>query len=289
MRFFSIIFILILSFSSKAGGPWTMDKNKGYFKLSEWGVVFDQHFTSSGKLDPNLTTGIFNTFLYAEYGFTNRLTGILNSNVFSRNYMNNLVSGTTGQVIVPGEALNYIGDSDLGVKYSLTKKGSDYPLAVSAVLGIPLGKSSGGSTGNLQTGDGEFNQIIQLDFGHGLNISSSVTGYYSLYAGFNNRTNGFSEEIRYGIEGGLSFWSQKTWVIARIGGVESLKNGFTAATVNSTSIFANNTEFTSVSIEINQYLNNKIGISAGVAGAFRGEIIAAAPSFTFGVFLDLSK
>lgn len=289
MRIFTLVVASFMCFTAVGGGPWTMGKNKAYFKLSEWGLIFDQHFTSTGKLDPNVTTGLFNTFLYTEYGFTDRFTGILNANLFSRTYMNNLVSGTTGNIISAGEALNSIGDTDLGLKYGLTKKGSAYPIALSAFFGLPFGESKGGVGGNLQTGDGEFNQIIQLDFGHGYSVSSKVSGYYAIYAGFNNRTKGFSEEIRYGAEGGLSFFDQKTWLIVRIGGVESLKNGFTAATANSTSVFANNTEFTSFSLEVNQYLTHKIGLSAGAAGAFRGEIIAAAPSFTFGIFLDLSK
>lgn len=279
----------MVSVSVIGGGPWVQPKGKSYFKLSEWWLVFDEHYTSVGLKDPNVTTGIFNTFLYGEYGITNKFTGIVSSALFSRNYMNNLVSGTSGKTIVAGEAVNYLGDTDLGLKYQLSKSGSKTPIALSVVLGLPTGKDASGSMMNLQTGDGEFNQIIQFDIGRGFKAFNKRQAYYTLYGGFNNRTKNFSEEIRFGVEFGMEFFNQKLWVITRANGVESLKNGATAETVTSTSIFANNSEYLSYSVEVNQYVSKNIGISAGFASAFRGEIIAASPSFSVGVFLDLSK
>ena len=113
--------------------------------------------------------------------------------------------------------------------------------------------------------------------------------YSAWYLGFNNRTKDYSEEIRYGLEFGTSFFKNKSWLIGRVRGVESLKNGATAETVTSNSIFANNTEYTSVSIEFNQYFLKEWGLSMSADFAVRGEIIAAAPSFSFGVFWDLTK
>lgn len=281
--------LILVSVSVLGGGPWVQPKGKSYFKLSEWWLVFDEHYTSAGLRDPNVTTGVFNTFLYGEYGISNRFTGIVSSALFSRNYMNNLVSGTTGKTIVAGEAVNYLGDTDLGLKYQLSKSGAKVPVALSVVLGLPTGKDVAGSMMNLQTGDGEFNQIIQLDIGKGFKAFNRRQAYYALYGGFNNRTKNFSEEIRFGVEFGMEFFNQKLWVITRVNGVESLKNGATAETVTSTSIFANNSEYMSYSLELNQYVSKNIGLSIGFASAFRGEIIAASPSFSAGIFLDLSK
>lgn len=272
-----------------AGGPWPQSRGNGYFKLYQWWTVFDQHYTDTGELDPNVTTGVFNTSLYAEYGLTDRFTGILNAPLFSRNYMNNLISSTTGETLVEGEAINSIGDIDLGIKYGLTKPGSKFPVAATLMLGIPSGKTAGGSQENLQTGDGEFNQFIRVDAGTSFKIGKQTNAYTSLYTGFNNRGNDFSEEVRFGLEAGAGLLNSKLWLIGRLDVVESLKNGATAATVNSTSIFANNTEFSSYSLEAAYYITPKIGVSASVAAAFRGEIIAAAPSYSVGIFLDLKK
>lgn len=278
--------LTILPILLTAGGPWPQPKGKGYFKISEWWTVFDQHFTDSGQLDPNVTTGIFNTFFYGEYGITDRFTIQTNAALFSRNYMNNLRSGTTQEVLVAGEALNSFGDIDLGFKYGITKPGAKIPVAVSLTFGLPTGQASGGSQGNLQTGDGEFNQILQIDAGSGFKIGG-LNAYASVYTGFNNRSNGFSEEIRYGAEFGVNIVAKRLWLSGRLIAVESLKNGATSASITSTSIFANNTEFTSIGIEANLYLTEKIGISLGAAGAVRGEIIAAAPAYSVGVFYDM--
>ncbi len=290
MKNLSIILLLLVAFSTSvfAGGPWPQKKGKGYFKLAEWWVIFDQHYTDNGKIDPNVTSGIFNTTLYAEYGFTDRLTGIINAPIFSRNYNNNLISNTTKEVLVPGDAYNGIGDFDLGLKYGITQPGAKVPVALTLTLGLPTGKSVAGELNNLQTGDGEFNQLLQVDAGTGFKLGKT-SAYVSAYTGINNRTNGFSDEFRFGIEAGVGLANEKFWLTGRILGVESFKNGDTAETTTSTSIFANNSEFLSVGVEGSYYITKKVGVSVSAAGAFRGEIIAAAPSYSVGVFLDLSK
>lgn len=285
----SIVFIIFSINISIAGGPWPQQKGKGYFKLSESWIIFNQHFTDAGLIDPNVTTGIFNTNFYGEYGITDRFTGIVNGPFFTRNYMNNLVSETTGEILVPGEAINTLGDIDLGLKYGFKLGSIQLPISATLILGLPTGNPSGGTQGNLQTGDGEFNQMIQVDAGAGFNITPKINSYFSTYVGFNNRTNGFSEEFRYGLEYGLGFMERKLWIIGRLTGVESFKNGETAATTTSTSLFANNTEFTSFSVEAAYYVSKRVGFSASYAGAFRGEIIAAAPTYSLGIFLDLGR
>ena len=293
MKKIALIFSLILTSSTAlfAGGPWTLQKGKGYYKLSEWWVVFDKHYTDIGKTDPNVTTGIFNTSLYAEYGLTDRFTGILNGPIVSRNYMNNLVSEVNGATLAEGDEVNSLGDIDVALKYGITKPGSKIAVSATLTLGLPTGKSVAGKADNLQTGDGEFNQMITIDAGTSFNFGGKVDGYTSAYTGFNNRTKDFSEELRYGIEGGLGFFKSRLWVIGRLTAVESLKNGATAetATINSTSIFANNSENTSFGVEAAVYLTKRWGVSASYATAFRGEIIAAAPSYSVGVFLDMTR
>ena len=110
-QFISFIFIFtFFSASLFAGGPWTQKKGKGYYKFSEWWLTYNQHFTDSGELDPNLTTGIFTTAIYAEHGLTDRLTGIVYAPIFTRNYYNNQVLASSGETFIEGEALNGIGD-----------------------------------------------------------------------------------------------------------------------------------------------------------------------------------
>lgn len=277
---------LLLANISYGGGPWTKPQGQFYFKVSEWWTIFDKHYTDRGQTDPNVTTGVFNTSIFLEYGMTDRFTGIINAPLFSRNFMNNLRSRTTEDIIEAGDALNSLGDIDLTLKYSLTALGSKFPIALSIGVGLPTGKVGGGRQENLQTGDGEFNQFIQFDAGTGFQITEKLPAYLSTYVGLNNRTNGFSDEFRYGFEIGAGLFNSKLWLSSRVTAVESFKNGKTAETITSTSIFANNSEFMSVGIEANYYLTSRIGVSAGMATAVRGEIIAAAPSYSIGVFYD---
>lgn len=288
-RILTIVFLLSISSQTLfAGGGWPQPKGWGFFKLTEWWVISDQHFTDSGEIDPNTTMGIFNTSLYAEYGFTNRLTGVLYFPFYSRAYMNNTISGTTGETLIPGEAINSVGDTDVSLKYGLTL---NKPVAVAATLtlGLPFGKDNGSMSGALQTGDGEFNQMLTIDAGSGFQLAK-VNAYANVYAGFNNRTNGFSDEFRYGFEAGATFWKNRITAIARFTGIKSFKNGdLPADRSNSTSIFANNTEFLTFAPEVAYNFNEKWGVSASVGMALYGKIIFASPSYSFGVFYKLTK
>ncbi|MGB0525088.1 MAG: hypothetical protein ACPGJS_19095, partial [Flammeovirgaceae bacterium] len=222
-----VLFCIGLTFQAVAGGGWTKKKGTGYFKLSQWWLISDQHFTSTGAIDPNQTMGLFNTSIYAEYGLTDRFTSIVYAPLFSRALFYNQISGTTGEVLTSGEAINSIGDTDITLKYGLIQD-KKIVLSSSLMLGLPLGNNSGGSAGNLQTGDGEFNQMIRLDASTSLNIKNLPT-FYTIYAGVNNRTNGFSDEFRYGIEAGFLAFDSKVIGVGRLYGIQSFQNGNTNA------------------------------------------------------------
>ena len=208
---------------------------------------------------------------------------------YSRAYNNNLVSQTTKETLVPGEAINSIGDTDIAIKFGLTKD-NKIPLTATLLFGLPLGVDDGGSQNNLQTGDGEFNQLLQFDLGTGIPLGiKNVNAYANAYVGVNNRTNGFSDEFRYGLELGAGLFKDKLWLVGRLNAVESFQNGKTAAEITGTSIFANNTEFISLGGEIAYNINDRFGVSAGYASAVSGKIIFAAPSYSVGVFFNLRK
>lgn len=268
-----------------AGGGWPQPAGHGYIKLSEWWLIADQHYTDVGRIDPNLTTGIFNTSFYAEYGLSNRLTGLLNFPLFSRAYVNNQVSFTTGEVLIPGEAINSVGDLDIGLMYGLWA-GNGWSISARLVAGIPLGIDDGGTAGNLQTGDGEFNQLLQVDVGKSFQIGS-LPAYANIYTGVNNRSGGFSDEYRFGLEAGLSFLQDRLTTTLRLYGVQSFHNGLMpSAQANSTSIFANNSEHITFAPEISYRFSDHWGIAVGMGQALSGRIVLAAPAYTIGIFVS---
>ena len=91
------------------------------------------------------------------------------------------------------------------------------------------------------------------------------------------------------MEAGFGLNEKKIWLIGRLIGSESFKNGTASGEITSTSIFANNSEHTSVSVEAAYYLSKQVGVSASYTKPLRGEIIAASPAYSVGVFLDLSR
>jgi len=268
--------------SMSAGGGWPTGKGKGYIKLAEWWVVSNKHYTDNRAVDPNTTRGIYNTTIYGEYGLSARWTAIAYIPVFSRSFVNDEVSETTGEVLFPGEVINGVGDAQLGIKYSFN---TNKKLALSTTLffGIPIGESAGGSSGTLQTGDGEFNQMLQFDAGTGFNIGG-VNGYANVFAGYNNRTNGFSDEFRLGGEVGANFIQNKVGFTLRVASLKSTDNGQERVGENRTSIFSNNAEFVSISPEIRYNISEKWGVSANYATASSGRLIFASPSYEIGVY-----
>ena len=199
-----------------------------------------------------------------------------------KTYQNHRVSIVTDEKLSEGEAHSSFGDMDLGVEYRLFKA-SKHAFSVALSLGVPSGDKEGGSDGSYQTGDGEFNQNIRFNAGTAFAIFKHPF-YAKSYLGFNNRTAGFSDEIRFGIEAGTNFFDKKLFFLLRSNTVRSMRNGSLSAANSDGSIFANNVEFVSFGWEASFKLNPSLGVSIGYESAFSGKVIYAAPSYSAGVF-----
>ena len=281
-----LLIALLVVVSNTIQAQWSKGKGNGYYKLSAWYLKSDQHFTDTGKIDPNATRTQFNTNIYAEYGLSNKFDIIAYVPFFSRTAQNNQVSGTNNNTIQKGEGFNSFGDIDLGARYAFYKKGK-WAADVKLLLGIPTGNNSGGSDGSFQTGDGEFNQFLSTSLGYSTAINN-LPVYAKSYIGINNRTKGFSDEFKFGLEAGINLLSNKLWLISRFNLLKSFKNGSLNAQSNTQgSIFANNIEYASYGFEAAYYITKKIGISASFDSAFSGRIIAANPTLSGGIFLDI--
>lgn len=275
----SILLLVLLTFNhSFAGGGWPQPKKHGYFKFSQNFIRSPYYFNPNGDIIDITTISLYTSSLYGEYGITDRFTAILYFPFFVRNTLNEVQYNQSGK-IEPGDSFNSVGDTDLSFKYGIVV---NKPIVLSAtlLLGLPLGKTSGGETQILQSGDGEFNQMIKID------ASSSFYPkpiYVSAYAGFNNRTKSYSDEVRFGAEIGFTF--KKFIPILKINTVHSVFNG--NAEVVQNGIFSNNTEYISPMIELNYQTTEKIGISGSGGFALSGRNILASPNWSLGVYLKL--
>lgn len=262
-----------------AGGGWPQPKGKGYFKLSQSFLMSPKYFDGNGNIiELSPSYGYFSTSFYGEYGFTDRLTGIIYMPFFARAVKNELRFNQSG-IVDPGAALNSFGDTDIAIKYGLVV---NKPIVVSATLlfGLPLGDNGTTNASALQTGDGEFNQMLRIDASHSFYPKKF---YVSAYAAFNNRTKGFSDEVRFGAEVGLTL--NKFIPIFKVSTVHSLFNGDAGIVQNG--IFSNNTEFISPSLELNYQLTEKIGVTGSIATALAARNILASPNFGVGVYMKL--
>ena len=272
--------ILLLPYLGHAGGGWPQPKGHGFFKLGFWWLRSDEYFAPNGEIIDISTAGIHTVSFYGEYGFTDRLTGIIYFPFFSRATLNEQVSASTRELLEEGDAVNSIGDTDITIKYGLLQ---NTPVVVSAslTLGLPLGNEAGGDTRILQTGDGEFNQMVTVEASRSF---SSIGAYATVLIGFNNRTNNFSDEIRYGLEAGVTV--KNFTLLGRLYGIESLENG-SDLEAPSNGVFSNNIEYTSFSPELIYTYKDKYGITASVGTAFSGRRVLANPAYSFGVFVKL--
>jgi len=277
---YSIILLCLVSASAFAGGGWPQPKKKGFFKLSQSILRSDQFFDADGNIIDITTVSLYTTSIYGEYGITDRLTGVVYAPIFVRSTLNEIKRRQSGD-ITPGDEVNSLGDFDIGIKYGLTP-GKKIAVSIGLTLGLPLGETQGGDTELLQTGDGEFNQLIMLEASHSFYPKPI---YATVGVGFNNRTDNFSDEFRYGIEVGYTGIKNLTAAL-KINSTVSFFNGDDEEAGNN-GVFANNTEFFAITPEVSYDLGEKFGISASAGFAASGRRILASPNLGFGVYMKL--
>ncbi|UII22222.1 hypothetical protein [Fulvivirga ligni] len=274
----AILLAFICTLQAYAGGGWPQEKGKGYFKLSQSWIIANKFYNPEGNTVDITTISLYTTSLYAEYGITDRFTAVAYMPFFVRSTLNEVKRRQSG-MIEPGDEINSFGDTNLGLKYALTFQKK---IAVSATLtlGLPLGNPAGGDSKILQTGDGEFNQLLMLD------ASRSFKGWYvSAGIGFNNRTENFSDEFRLTAEAGITAIKRLT-LIGKLAMVESLMNGNNAE-VQTNGVFSNNVEYISYGTEIAYDIKEKFGVSLAGFSAFSAKRILASPQYSAGVYYKL--
>lgn len=272
--FFGLLFIF--TNQTFAGGGWVFEKNRGYFKVSQNMIRSGYFFDKEGEVVDIPTVSLYTSSLYFEYGLADRINIIGYVPFFVRSTLNEVKFNQSGNTI-PGDAINSFGDTDLQIKYGIIKN-KGVVASASLLFGLPLGSSEVSKDRILQTGDGEFNQMIRLDVSHSLYPKPL---YISGYIGFNNRTQGFSDEIRWG--GEIGWTPGKFIVIMKVDSRNSLYNGLSEES-SANGIFANNIEYFSYTPEVNYKLNDQFGFSAAAGLALSGKRILAAPNFSLGGF-----
>ncbi|MEK9612823.1 MAG: hypothetical protein VW080_02720 [Flavobacteriaceae bacterium] len=191
---------------------------------------------------------------------------------------------TNGKEYEPRQEFNNFGDVNLGIEYQFKRLGT-WAFSGTLTLGIPSGSASGGLDGSYQTGDGEFNQLLQLNLGKSYAIGSQDF-YFKTYVGFNNRTQGFSDEVRLYGETGTQLFQSKILILSRLQWIRPLYNGILDASNANGAIFANNIESFVLGGELAWSIQPKWGFSLGFTTPIYGKVIYNASSFSGGAFLN---
>jgi protein XagA len=256
------------------GQAWTKKKGTGFYKLDFTGNNAVSIFNDKGDLLPSPQIDNYTTAIYAEHGITDRLTLVLNTPIWVSNSLS-----ATSAFNIPTKGNSSIGDIDIAARIAISLKA--VPLALTVQLGLPTGNDS--NADGLNTGDGEFNQLVKVATGFGIRKLWMQTA-----VGFNNRSNDFSDEFRFDFEFGYKFLKERLYLILRINGVESMKNG--SAKVSPTGLYSNDVGYTGYGPEFLYYVSSKknIGISARLGQTFtsRARNVLAATAFSIGGFAE---
>ena len=275
--------ILLLCQSNSFANGWPQPKGYGFFKLDFSAIRARQFYGMDGNIyDINgagTLLGNYTTAFYGEYGITDRLTAIAYVPFLVRNTVNEGVGVITGEVLQSGLENSSFGDVDLGLRLGLLRKGS-WVLSASATLGLPTGDFKNPDL--LYSGDGEFNQLLKLEWGYG-----RARWYASGNVGFNHRSKGFSEEFRYQLEAGYWLLPSRLLATARLLGVESFNNGDPEGSGNG--LFSNNVEYVSPQLALTWEHRQTWGVSAQVAGAMSGRNALAAPAVSLGIYWKMRR
>ena len=277
MKKYIIIFVCLIGMSLQA--QWTQEKGKGYYKIGVWWLEAEEHYTSTGLVDPNATRGLFIMNFFGRYGLSDKVT-LIGYLPHTRVYQNTQVF-SSGRENIPGEQFSSLGDINLGLEYQLGKK-STWTYSTSLSLGLPTGKVRGGSDGSYQTGDGEFNQQLRYHLGKSYPLGKRRF-YAKASVGINQRSKGFSDEFRASIETGTKLFKDKLLTLIRANTIQSFYNGSLDATNSNGSIFANNVEVVNIGGEFIFRLNSKFSWGLSSSYPVMGRVFYRSPAFSTGI------
>jgi hypothetical protein len=249
---------------------WTQPQGTAFLKFdNRMSRGDDFHEIDSNSVQiPTLTD--YTASLYAEYGLRDRLT-VLGYVPFKRITLNRQVGRPSGFVYFVGDSVTGLGDAQIGLRYQLLSLG-----ATRASLEAPLGDDT--QSNGLLTGDGEVNQSVHLLLGHSL---YPVPAYAGISVGFNNRVDGYSDELHFAAEVGYSIGSR--WQVGlQVRALESLKNGDDSVTGGMGGLFANDqTQWAygpHVSCSIAGY-----SLGLGLEGSARSHNAVSAPAISLSI------
>ncbi|MCB0644643.1 MAG: hypothetical protein KDC44_23525 [Phaeodactylibacter sp.] len=252
-RLQAALLLLLLPVIAFGQSGWTKKKGEWYAQTDASFFASDRYYSVAGMENRGNTFSSYALKVYAEYGWTDRLTTIVNWPFLK-------LQQFSGTEIVAG-----MGDAQVGLKYALSQK---LPIAIGLSVDIPTDDGllfsqhkEPNELGiieqiNLPTSDGEWN------FRPLLAISKSFNGgrsYACLYAALNLRTKNYSHQWQSGLELG-QFLFDRLWLIGRL----NQQHRFSADnSPGVTFLYGEGTTYSAVNLSLLYQLNSHWRLTAG--------------------------
>ena len=279
MKKYPFILILIIlssiSFNNLFAGAWTQKKNSGFYKLGLRYINTTNVYDKDGnKVEVPKLKNLF-LALYGEYGINDQFTLITNLSLLESIKIEDQIDN--GSIVSKGGSNSGIADSEIGLRYRIWQ-GEGSIISTELILGLPIGDTD--NKMKLYTGDGEFNQIINILFGQSF---YPLPLYLSAQVGFNNRTGGFSDEIRYAAEIGFSFIPSVLFAF-KINGTQSLENGNETVLGGGYGFHSNDQKYLAFGPELSYSITKSFGLTLGIESATNAANVPSALAYSFGVY-----
>jgi len=254
----SIIITLLCSLTEANAGAWTRKQGSYYAKLGFTTLSTNTFHTKDGD---EITTADFNTWsfnFYGEYGITESLTGIAKFP-----FLRNAGFETT-------ESFTGIGDLSIGLRYGLVAGST--PVAVGILIDFPTGNENGSGTlkelptasVRLPTGDGELNTQLNFSLSHSF---YPAPAFVSLDGGYNVRTEGFTDEYLFAVQGGYKI-IEKLWLQANLRGIGPISTPDPTLAGGTALGFGEGVQYTAYSFGASYEIAPRLNVSFDLFSAF---------------------
>jgi hypothetical protein len=271
-KIYFVLLSLIFLSQNLFAGAWTKKKGSGYYKLGFRFITAEMIYNEGGEKIP--LNGTFNDYtigFYGEYGLTDNFTVTTSFLGFRAvDFQSN-----------PGpfqrdDSESGLGDVIIGMRGLISRLGKTV-ISAGVNFNIPLGKSTPDDA--LLLSGGDFSQAVNLQVGHSL---YPLPSYFNIFLMFNNRTEGFSDEFRYGIEGGYSFYNDLSLII-RAKAQQPLYNG-SDSKIGGFGILLNDQKYIAYGAELIYKLTKHFGFTVFYESGTAGKNIVSAPVYNFGIY-----
>ena len=275
MKKITTFLFLLISIAAFSQSPWTQKDGNFYTQLSyttisNYDVLFgNPDYNTNGKITDNTIQ------FYAEYGFSDKTTLILNLPYKSISY-DQYVICINGPCNNLEHSKSSLGNIEIGLKHNFFSKN----WLLSGQVSVEANTGSFDTNSGIRTGYNAWS-ITPL-FLAGKSFGKS---YFQSFIGANIRTNNYSSNFKIGGEYGYKV-TKGFWLVGFLDIVKSFKNGNVVLPASNLAngLYVNDQEYSAYGFKGIAEFTNNFGITASFASAFSGNNVPKKAALNFGVY-----